>query len=282
MKINLNDHNLSQLEKTEIENLLTKAMLRPNTELQQIWQLMDLVWDEYDCDNKKLNLNNIDKFYYHPVWLLNGLFIEQHALSMQHRNAISNWISNKASISKILDYGGGFGTLARLIVDKNPSLLVDIYELHPSDYAKQRITEYRQIRFINDIHAKYDVLVSTDVLEHVPDPLKTFGDMILSVKDNGYLIIANNFFPRIKCHLPRTFHLRYTFNLFAKFMGLVIICPLEESHATIFKKNSDKPVNWSAIRLIEIISKGIFPMIEFLNPILRPVFKLIKHEHPSS
>ena len=198
---------------------------------------------------------------------------------MQHRNAISDWIANNPSISKILDYGGGFGTLARLIADKNPSLLVDIYEPHPSNYSKQKISDYLQTQFISNIKEKYDVLVSTDVLEHVPDPLKTFEKMILSVKGRGYLIIANNFFPVIKCHLPQTFHLRYTFNLFAKFMGLVIIGPLEGSHATIFVKKSNKSVNWPVVRLSEKISKGLFPLIELLKPALRPIYRLIKHEN---
>ena len=123
------------------------------------------------------------------------------------------------------------------------------------------------------------MLVSTDVLEHVPDPLKTFEEMILSVKNNGYLIIANNFFPVIKCHLPQTFHLSYTFNVFAKLMGLVFVGPLEGSHATIFRKESNKPVNWPIVRLLEKISKGLFPMIEFSKPILRPIYRLVKHEN---
>ena len=281
MKINLNHKNLTLLEKTEIGNLLKKEGPKLKTDLQQMWYLMDLVWDEYGCNNKKLNWCNIDKFYSHPVWLLNGLFIEQHALSMQHRDAISDWILN-TPISKILDYGGGFGTLARLITDKNPSLLVDIYEPHLSDYSKQNILSYPQIQFISNIEEKYDVLLSTDVLEHVPDPLKTFEEMILSVKNNGYLIIANNFFPVIKCHLPQTFHLRYTFNVFAKLMGLVIVGSLEGSHATIFKKKSNKPVNWPIFRLLEKASKGLFPMIEFSKPILRPIYRLLKHENTPS
>ena len=250
-------------------------------DLENIWQLMSMVWDEYGCNNKKLNWSNIDKFYSHPVWLLNGVFIEQDPLSMQHRHAISDWIADKSSISKILDYGGGFGTLARLIADKNPSLLVDIYEPHPSDYSKQKISDYLQIQFISNIKEKYDVLVSTDVLEHVPDPLKTFEKMILSVKGDGYLIIANNFFPVMKCHLPQTFHLRYTFNVFAKLMGLVIVGPLEGSHATIFRKNSNKPVNWRIVRFLEKVSKSLFPLIEFLKPVLKPIYKFVKHEYSS-
>ncbi|MBW2741768.1 MAG: class I SAM-dependent methyltransferase [Deltaproteobacteria bacterium] len=281
MKINYLDLNLNSAVKDEISRLLG-SIDSDKDGLENIWQLMDMVWDEYGCDNKKLNWNNIDKFYSHPVWLLNGLFIEQHALSMQHRDAISDWIADKSSISRILDYGGGFGTLARLIADKNPSLLVDIYEPHPSDYSKQKISDYLQIQFIGNIKEKYDVLVTTDVLEHVPDPLKTFEEMILSVKDDGYLIIANNFFPVIKCHLPQTFHLRYTFNVFAKLMGLVLVGPLEGSHATIFRKNNNKPVNWSVVRLIEKVSKDLFPMIELSKPILRPIYRLVKHENTPS
>ena len=279
MNINYSDLNLNQAVKNEISRLIG-SIDHNKDDLENIWQLMDMVWNEYGCNNKTLNWTNIDKFYSHPVWLLNGLFVEQHTFSMQHRNAISDWISDNPSISKILDYGGGFGTLARLIADKKPSLSVDIYEPHPFDYSKQKIsTNYPQIEFISNIKDKYDVLVSTDVLEHVSDPLKTFEKMILSVKSSGYLIIANNFFPAIKCHLPQTFHLRYTFNVFAIFMNLVIIGPLEGSHATIFTKMSDKPVNWHIVRLIEKISKGIFPVIKCLKTILRPVCKLVKHEN---
>jgi len=281
MNMNYSDLNLNQAVKNEILRLLG-SIDHNKDDLEAICQLMDMVWDEYGCNNKKLNWGNIDKFYSHPVWLLNGLFIEQHALSMQHRNEISDWIATKLPISKILDYGGGFGTLARLTADKNSYLLVDIYEPHPSDYSKQKISDYPQIQFISNIKEKYDVLVSTDVLEHVPDPLKTFEKMILSVKGSGYLIIANNFFPVIKCHLPQTFHLRYTFNVFAKLMGLVIVGPLEGSHATIFRKNNDKPVNWHVVRLLEKVSKGLFPMIEFLKPVLRPIYKLVKHANTTS
>lgn len=275
MKINYSSANLGQAVKGEISRLLN-FIDRDKDDLENIWQLMDIVWGEYGCDNKKLNWNDIGEFYSHPVWILNGLFIEQHELSMQHRHAISDWVAAKSSVSKILDYGGGFGTLARMIADKKPSLAVDIYEPHPSDYSKHRISNCRQIQFVSNIKTKYDVLVSTDVLEHVPDPLKIFEEMILSVKDNGYLVIANNFFPVIKCHLPQTFHLRYTFNIFAKLMGLIFVGPLAGSHATIFRKKRKKSVNWPVVRVSEKISKGIFPMIEFFKPILRPVYRLIK------
>jgi SAM-dependent methyltransferase len=277
-KISVRDIGLTESDKREIERLLKRSPHNP-PQLEDIWMLMDEVWDQCECDNQKLDWKKVRKFYSHPVWLLNGFFIEQHALSMQHRYAISDWIADNPSIRKILDYGGGFGTLARLIADKKLSLSVDIYEPHPSDYSRQKISNYAQIEFISKIKDSYDALVSTDVLEHVPDPLKTFEEMILSVKNDGYLIIANNFFPVIKCHLPQTFHFRYTFNVFVKLMGLVIVGPLERSHATIFRKNSNKPVNWRMVRLLEKVSKSLFPLIEFSKPVLRPIYKFVKHEY---
>ena len=41
--------------------------------LEQLWLLMDEVWVELDCDQKIID-ERIDKYYSHPVWLLNGLF----------------------------------------------------------------------------------------------------------------------------------------------------------------------------------------------------------------
>lgn len=117
MKIKYLELELNQEVKDEISRLVG-FIDHTKDDLRNIWQLMDIVWDEYGCCSKELNLNEIDKFYAHPVWLLNGLFIEQHPLSMQHRNAISDWIVDDPSIKNILDYGGGFGTLARLIALK--------------------------------------------------------------------------------------------------------------------------------------------------------------------
>ena len=272
MEINLTDKNLTPLEKEEIEKLLTREKDGLD-DLEQMWYLMDLIWDDYDCDNKHLNWEKIGAFYSHPVWLLNGLFIEQHEVSMGHRNSISDWVARN-NFNNIVDYGGGFGTLARLIAQKDKNISMNIYEPHPSEFGLKRAGEFDNINIIGKLESNYDCLVSTDVLEHVPDPLKDFTDMIKSVKVGGYLVIANCFTPVIKCHLPQTFHLSYTFNQFAKMMGLEVVGILEGSHATIFKKLNDDEVNMSKIRFYEKLSKVSFPIIETLKPVLRPIKRL--------
>ncbi|MCM2351381.1 MAG: class I SAM-dependent methyltransferase [Bacteriovoracaceae bacterium] len=272
MKINLVDEKLTDKDIEEIKKLLRREKKNLN-DLEQMWYLMDLVWDDYGCDNKNLNWEKIGAFYSHPVWLLNGLFIEQDEISMGHRHAISNWIvQNK--FNRVVDYGGGFGTLARLVAEKDKSININIFEPHPSDFGLKRSTEYNNIKIIKKLENNYDCLMSTDVLEHVLDPLKDFSEMIKSVKLNGYLVIANAFYPMIKCHLPQVFHFRYTFNEFAKLMGLEVVGILEGSHATIFKKIEEKDHNWRKIRFYEKTSKFLFPVIEISRIILRPIKKL--------
>jgi 2-polyprenyl-6-hydroxyphenyl methylase/3-demethylubiquinone-9 3-methyltransferase len=274
MKIDLTDKNLTRLEKKEIEKLLKREDENIQTELEQMWYLMDLVWDDYGCDNLNLNWKNIGDFYSHPVWLLNGLFIEQHVESMGHRYAIGDWVV-KNELKYIVDYGGGFGTLARVIAEKDQDIKMNIYEPHLSEFGLKRASEYRNINIIEKLENKYDCIISTDVLEHVPDPLNDLAAMTNSIKIGGYLVIANHFYPVIKCHLPQVFHFRYTFNQFAQMMGLEVVGVLEGSCATIFKKTSRIVPPWRKIRFYEKLSKSIFPIIEILLPVLRPIKKII-------
>ena len=183
---------------------------------------------------------------------------------MQHRHAIADWIvrnNREYSLNTVIDYGGGFGTLARLIAKKKPRIQITIYEPQPSDFAINQAARWANISFLSTIDREYDCLVSTDVLEHVPDPLKTLSEMIDAVRQDGYLIIANNFYPVIKCHLPRTFHLRYTFDGFASIMGCEKIGPCEDSHGTIYRKIVSYRYSWKKIRLLENLSKLAFPFL---------------------
>lgn len=60
-----------------IELLLSQSTHNP-PELEDIWQIMDNVWDKIgcnstlSCNNRNIEWDKISKFYSHPVWLLNG------------------------------------------------------------------------------------------------------------------------------------------------------------------------------------------------------------------
>lgn len=274
MDIDFSNKNLTSYERLGVQKLLALQNKNILDDLSQMWFLMDLIWDECGCDNKNLNWTTVARFYSHPVWLLNGLYIEQDVVSMGHRNAISEWVI-ASGFTNIVDYGGGFGTLARLVANKNTRAVVDIYEPHSSDFGLRRAEEYSNINLVDVLKGEYECLLSTDVLEHVDDPLKDFSYMIDRVQTEGYLIVANCFQPVIKCHLPQNFHFRFTFNIFARLMGLKVKGMLEGSHATIFQKTSVRRVGWKVVRVIEFASKHSFPLVKAALPILRSLKKLM-------
>lgn len=273
MNIQLEKIDLTKEERCLLENII--AQQRDGlTDLEQIWYLMDLAWNECGCDNKKLDFDKIANFYSHPVWLLNGLFIEQDGISMGHREAISDWIVHN-QCEEVIDYGGGFGTLAKLIAQKSHKINVYIYEPHPSNHLLRQLENYKNIEIIDIVKDQYNCLVSTDVLEHVADPLKDLANLIERVRVGGYVIVANCFYPVIQCHLPQNFHFRYTFNIFAKLMGLKVRGNLKGSHATIFEKKREKKINWTVIRICEKISRFLFPLLHSTESILRCVKRSI-------
>lgn len=251
---------LSEYEIEEINNLLLNCPNDP-PQLEDMWQIMDDVWDSLGCDNRDPQPECIQEFYKHPVWILNGFFIEQHSLSMQHRNAVADWVIQNA-VDRILDYGGGFGTQARLIAERDSSIRVDIYEPYPSRAAIHMMKPYSNIRFIRSPSQGYKCIIAMDVLEHVTDPLKVLADIIETVQMGGYLIIANHFYPSIKCHLPSTFHLRYTFDLFAQLMGLRVVSSCQGSHACIYQRERKSVRNWRTLRVLESVSNLVFPFLK--------------------
>lgn len=273
MEIDLSDKGLTPDEKAALEGLLRWQGRGLQTDLEQMWYLIDRVWDDLGCNNRDLDPVRLENFYSHPIWLLNGLFTEQDEESLKHRHAISDWIVGNDFL-KVADYGGGFGTLARLIAQKGNGVHIDILEPHPSECGLKRTREFPNIAMVERLGGDYDCLISTDVLEHVPDPLEDLSAMIGSVKTGGSLMIANAFFPVIKCHLPRCFHFRYTFNCFAHMMGLRNMGPLEGCHGTVFEKVDCRRQNWNKLRFYEKVSRILFPVLETAKPVAQPVKRL--------
>lgn len=242
-------------------------------QVEDIWRLMDEVWDEIGLNNLKPDPKMLEHFYGHPVWLMNSLFVEQDILSMSHRRAIRSCIEGRTDeIQRVIDFGGGLGTLGILISDIGTQITVDIYEPYSSRFAQNRLEKAHNLRFIKEPVGFYDCLLSIDVLEHVTDPLKILGEMVDTVRSGGYLIIANNFSPVIKCHLPGTFHLRFSFRLFARLMGLSREGPCFGSHAAIYIRTGNR-MGWRWIRAAERLSRLLYYPLHvpyFFYRLLRP------------
>ena len=62
MNIDLTNKNLQSDERKEIEILLSMQNPQISDDLEQMWYLIDLVWDNMGCDNSNLDWEKIVEF----------------------------------------------------------------------------------------------------------------------------------------------------------------------------------------------------------------------------
>jgi 2-polyprenyl-6-hydroxyphenyl methylase/3-demethylubiquinone-9 3-methyltransferase len=238
---------------------LLRAAHSPLT-IEDLWSAMDRAWDELGLNNRAPDPAGLAAFYRHPVWALSGMFAEQDPTSRGHREAIVAWLGRQDA-PMILDYGGGYGGLARMVAAALPERRVVVYEPFPSPAALARAAAYPNLRYVGELAAGYSCALCIDVLEHVPEPLPVLADIVAHLRPGGYLLDASNFYPLIKCHLPATFHLRYSFALCARLLGLRRVGPCPGSHATVYRKASDAAPRWATLRRVEALSRAAYPAL---------------------
>ncbi len=263
--VDLDSLGLSDDERKQAQQLLELSSDPPT--LDQIWAMMDQVWDECGCDNRVYDPDRYAEFYHNVVWVLNGLFTEINPESRQNRQMLADWLKSCAQreeLHRLADYGGGFGFLARLIAEQLPSASVDVLEPYPHPVALDRSRNYSNLRFVSEPQPPYDALISLDVLEHVPDPMQTLAEMRAAVRPGGLLLLGHCFYPVIKCHLPEHFHLRYGFPWAARRMGLVREGSVGGGYIQIFRRTSDEKIDWPGVRAMENHSRRIFPLLRAL------------------
>lgn len=203
-------------EREFLDNVAAKHGGLPN--MTQLWKLMDDAWDKYECNPNVMD-DRINKFYKDPVWLLNGIFSEKDPQSLKNREMFCEWISNQKP-TRIADFGGGYGALARMVGKKLPNVNVDVIDPHPHSAAEKLASKTNNVTFKGELFGVYDIIIATDVFEHVPDPIGLTVETSNFLKKDGQYLIANCFRPVIKCHLPQLFHLDFAWDSVMDSLGL--------------------------------------------------------------
>ncbi|MDG2270995.1 MAG: class I SAM-dependent methyltransferase [Halioglobus sp.] len=226
--------------------------------LEEIWQLMDEQWIALRCDPQCMD-ERVATFYRHPVWMLNGLFIEQHADSLENRQVFTDWVVRQRP-ARIADFGGGFGGLARFIGTAMPSAQIEIVEPHPHPAAIALAKSTPNVRFVPELSGKYDILIATDVFEHVPDPIELAAVTATHLHLGGQYLIANSFAPVILCHLPQLFHFQIAWDAAMRAMGLR---PEEKvSYGRVYRRSTGFDI--AAARRIEKNANRLWPLLHHL------------------
>jgi 2-polyprenyl-3-methyl-5-hydroxy-6-metoxy-1,4-benzoquinol methylase len=221
--------------------------------MDQAWAALEL--DEYHPDPAGLNA-----FYRHPIWIQNGYFVERDPLSLGHRLALVRWLAAQRP-TRILDYGGGFGTVARMLAANVPQASISVYEPFPTGAALAVARGYANLAYVSSLTPPYTAILALDVLEHLCDPLGVLHELSTALVPHGLLILANHFYPVIRCHLPGTFHLRYSFDYFAALYGLQRISRIPGSHATVYRLQQHRSPSEQLLRRSVQISQALFPLL---------------------
>jgi 2-polyprenyl-3-methyl-5-hydroxy-6-metoxy-1,4-benzoquinol methylase len=192
---------------------------------------------------------------------MNGLFSAADRTASSHRRAIAGHVA-KLAPDAVVDVGGGFGELAVRISDAAPAAKVHILEPFPSAIGEARLSSTPGVQSVSDLeNDAYDVVIAQDVLEHVEDPIGLAIELVRAVRPGGTAIFANNFTPIIQCHLPRTFHLKRTFPLVMRALGLTYLGRLAEAeHALQFEV--PPVIHLRRARRAELLSRLAAPVIE--------------------
>lgn len=85
------------------------------------------------------------------------------------------------NIKNTLDFGCGRGLVLPTLLEKN-AIVCDRYDPF---YFPQKVYEGKE----------YDLIISTEVFEHLQNPLEVFKELLLHLKDDGYVLLMSAFHP---------------------------------------------------------------------------------------
>lgn len=126
---------------------------------------------------------------------------------------------HKKSIKTALDFGCGEGEVLPILLERS-GIACDRYDLF---YFPNKVYEGK----------KYDLILSTEVFEHLQNPLEVFKKLLLHVEKNGYILLMSAFHPNSDEEFLKWWYIRdithigffniATFEYIAQMLGIVII-----------------------------------------------------------
>lgn len=160
--------------------------------------------------------------------------------------------------SKILDYGCGMGGISQLFYEKY-HCQVDGVEISANELQKAKITfgENKNLNFLlldefTFPENHYDLVFSSQVIEHVHNPGNYLFKINKMLKNDGYLLIG----------LPNIVNLNYLTNLM--FFSQKRALKLSKHMLQNYNKASNHINGWDSVHFITLLASVGFELVEFL------------------
>ena len=173
------------------------------------------------------------------------------------------------SSSNILDYGCGMGGVSQLFYDKY-ACQVDGVEISDNELKKAKITfgiENINFLLLNEFKfpkENYDLVFSSQVIEHVHNPGNYLSKINNMLKDDGYLLIG----------LPNIVNFNYLINL------MFYSQKRAKKHSKYFIENYHKANNhingWDPLHFITLLASCGFELVEYLPTEGTPISMLLQ------
>lgn len=210
---------------------------------------MDKILHEGEYYSKK-DIKKIVEDYYKDV------FSKKRDRHMQMQNLFPKTLSQS---SKILDYGCGMGGVSQLFYDKY-NCRVDGVEISNNELQKAQITfgnnENLNFMLLKDFtfpEKTYDMIFSSQVIEHVHNPGNYLSKINSMLKDDGYLLIG----------LPNIVNINYIVNLVLFSQRRAI--KRSKNIINNYNKASDHIHGWDPYHFITLNASCGFELIKYIH-----------------
>jgi SAM-dependent methyltransferase len=172
--------------------------------------------------------------------------------------------------SKILDYGCGMGGVTNLFNYKY-NCLVDGVDISTNELDKAKIAfgdnENLNFKILNEFSFPddyYDLIFSSQVIEHVHNPGNYLSKINSMLKCNGYMLIG----------LPNIVNLNYLINLM--FYSKKRAVKRSKNILKNYNKASDHINGWDPLHFITLLASCGFEVIEYLPTEGTPISQFLK------
>ena len=195
----------------QAQKYLIKDEKANGIDLPRLWCILDQGWFELQKTSKYSPYSEafLGEYYNHPVWMINAAFSESDQDTISDRQAAIRLIEHVAP-ERILDFGGGIGSAARLCADRfSAAKNIDVLDISPFyETTRRHLSKFKNIRVLAKAQPPYDAVLCTEVLEHVSNPISLLVDLNKMLRIGGALSVSYSFAPGIACHIPKHFHLQ--------------------------------------------------------------------------